>query len=330
MVWFAGACGRALPAVYRFVCDMRESLTTRIISGLATGGSYFSRQPLTREEKVLAAALKVHRAVRNNISVLGLDDQLERLCAAEAEAGDFDMPMFLTLYAYSRNLLDHVNLWGTAGPPPTAGSFRVLQQADLEHLLEQAFANAQRAAREKERKEREKERRERETQSRAALRELAAQREAARVEKAARDAAVPRSAVQVSEDALRAVQERAAALELAEAEAVAKRGGHSSLRPATPPPQRSRQEEQEELHQQWKEYQAEQAQAREERALAAQQRQEEWVAKSRENRQNKAKKGKEKAPNNAPRQQPDPPHVDRERAAREALEDRPRRGGRRG
>ena len=328
MAWCAGVCGRALPAVYWLVCEMRENLTTRIVNGLATGGSYFSRQPLTREEKVLAAAIRVHRAVRRNIFILGV--HMEQLCRAEADAGDFDAPMALTLYAYANNLLKYVDVWQEAGPPPTANDIHVLNQEEVNHIVEQAFATAQRAAREKERMEREKERQEMETQRRAAQREVAAQREAARVAKAARDAAAPRSAVQVSDDALRAVQDRAAALELAEAEAVAKRGGHSSLRPATPPPQRSRQEVQEELHQQWEEYQAEQARVREDRALAAQRRQEEWVAKSRENRQSKAKKGKEKAPSDAPRQQPDPLGVDRERAAREALEDGPRRGNRRG
>ena len=88
MSGWTGVLGRAFPVTSELVCAMRKNLTTRIINGLATGGSYFSRQPLTREEKVLAAAVKVHRAVQNNTSVLLLGNQLEELCAEEAEAGE--------------------------------------------------------------------------------------------------------------------------------------------------------------------------------------------------------------------------------------------------
>ena len=170
---------------------------------------------------------------------------------------------------------------------------------------------------------------------RNAVNEVASQRagqrrEARRVRAAQEQAQASRSAVEVSEDAMRAVEARAAAMELAAAAAAAGQGS-SGRRARTPPPALTAEEEAEEDAARENEKKEEAARLRNEKADAKKKQQEEWLAKQRAN-----KKGKGKAKAAAPEapaeeRQPDPPpRVNRERAAREALEDGPRRGNRRG
>ena len=156
-------------------------------------------------------------------------------------------------------------------------------------------------------------------------------REAKKVRAAQEQAQASRSAVEVSEDAMRAVEARMAAMELAAAAAAAAAGqGSSGRRARTPPPARTAEEEADEEEARLRSEKEEAARLRNEKADAKRKQQEEWLAKQRANKKGKGK-AKAAAPE-APTEEraPTPPRVDRERAARDALEDRPRMGTRRG
>jgi len=154
-------------------------------------------------------------------------------------------------------------------------------------------------------------------------------REARKVRAAQAQAQGSRSAVEVSDATLRAVEARTRALELAAAAAAAGQGS-SGRRARTPPPARTAEEEAAEEAARLRSEKEEAARLRNEKADAKKKEQEEWLAKQRANRKGKGK-AKAAAPE-APAEElaPTPPRVDRERAAREALEDGPRRGNRRG
>ena len=162
-------------------------------------------------------------------------------------------------------------------------------------------------------------------------RQRAGQRREARKLRAANEQAqASRSAVEVSDDAMRAVEERAAALELAEAAAAASAGqGGSGRRARTPSPVRTAEEEAE------AEKKAEAARLRNEKAEAKRREQEEWLAKQRANKKGKGKGKAPAAAPTAPPQEPQerlpaPPRVNYEQAMRAAIEDRPRGARKRG
>lgn len=165
-------------------------------------------------------------------------------------------------------------------------------------------------------------------------RQRAGQRREARKARAEKEhAQASRSAVQVSDDALREVEERAAALELAAAAAAAGQGS-SGRRARTPPPVRTADEEAAEELAREEEKQAEAARLRNEKADARKKQQEEWLAKQRSNKKGKGK-GKALAaaptePQEPQERLPAPPRVDYAQLARDAIEERPRRAGRRG
>ena len=171
-------------------------------------------------------------------------------------------------------------------------------------------------------------------QAEEVARQRAGQRREARKARAEKEQAqASRSAVEVSDDALREVEERAAALELAAAAAAAGQGS-SGRRARTPPPVRTADEEAAEELAREGEKQAEAARLRNEKADAKKKQQEEWLAKQ---RSNKKSKGKGKALAAAPTEPqepqerlPAPPRVDYAQLARDAIEERPRRAGRRG
>jgi len=174
--------------------------------------------------------------------------------------------------------------------------------------------------------------RERNAVNQVASQRAGQRREARKARVAQAQAQASRSAVQVSDDALRAVEERAAALELAAAAAAAGQGS-SGRRAPTPPPVRTAEEEAAAELAREEERLAEAARLRNEKADAKKKQQEEWLAKQ---RANKKGKGKGKAPAPAPtepqeprEQLPPPPPVDYAQAARDAIEDRPPRAGRR-
>ena len=154
-------------------------------------------------------------------------------------------------------------------------------------------------------------------------------REARKVRAAQEQAQGSRSAVEVSDATLRAVEARTRALELAAAASAAGQGS-SGRRAPTPPPVRTAEEEAAEEAAREDEKKEEAARLRNEKADAKKKEQEEWLAKQ---RANKKGKGKAKVPAAAPTERaPSRPRerVDYEQAAREALEDGPRRGNRRG
>jgi hypothetical protein len=148
-------------------------------------------------------------------------------------------------------------------------------------------------------------------------------REARKVRAAQEQAQASRSAVEVSDATLRAIEASARALELAATEAAAGQGS-SGRRARTPPPVRTAEEEAAEEAALEAAQKEEAARLRNEKAEAKQKEQEEWLAKQRANKKGKGK-GKAKAPAAASTERaPSRPRMDRERAAREALEDGPR------
>jgi len=152
-------------------------------------------------------------------------------------------------------------------------------------------------------------------------------REARKLRAANEQAQASRSAVQVSEDALRAVEEQAAAMELAAAAAAAGQGG-SGRRARTPSPVRTAEEEAAAEAAAEAEKKAEAARLRNEKALAKQREQQAWLAKQQANKKGKGK-GKAKVASQGASSSsrdaglPLPPRVDLERAANEALQPRP-------
>jgi len=151
-------------------------------------------------------------------------------------------------------------------------------------------------------------------------------REARKLRAANEQAQASRSAVQVSEDALRAVEEQAAAMELAAAAAAAGQGG-SGRRARTPSPVRTAEEEAAAEAAAEAEKKAEAARLRNEKALAKQREQQEWRAKQQANKKGKGKGKAKVAAQGAPSSSRDagmplPPRMDLERAANEALQPR--------